>query len=149
MHDKDDQYGEDFENESKPYSQHSRNDSRDKNEVDFYPPVKTSPIKKTRHVDVPQDATSEDLQRINDKMNDEVVLLINSLEGQIEKLKVNKKQDLEQRKFTEGLHGQDDGKLLLQNHILISRQYTLFKTGKFYPTFIDLKNSEIKVVQLK
>jgi hypothetical protein len=65
---------------------------------------------KPRNADVPNGANVDDLQRINDKLNDEVVLLINSLENQLKKTRESKRQDRENKKYTEGLYSKDQGK---------------------------------------
>lgn len=75
----------------------------------FFPSLKTAEKAKN----VPVNVTASDLIRANDKLTEEIQNLIVSMEDHLQKARDSKRQILEQKKYTEGLHDKDDGNLCL------------------------------------
>lgn len=67
---------------------------------------------------IPSGATVEDMQRINDKLHEEVVLLVQSLEDQMAKAKETKRKQLQEKMYNEGLHEKDTGNLQVYSKYL-------------------------------
>lgn len=70
-----------------------------------------SSSKQKPNIHIPNGATVEDMQRINDKLHEEVVLLVQTLEDQMAKAKETKRKQLEEKMYNEGLHERDTGRL--------------------------------------
>ena len=73
--------------------------------------IYVSSSKQKPNIYIPNGATVEDMQRINDKLHEEVVLLVQTLEDQMAKAKETKRKQLEEKMYNEGLHERDTGRL--------------------------------------
>ena len=56
--------------------------------------------------------STEDLKLINDRMAEEIKMLLTTLEEQSEKVKENKMKYLVEKQSTDGLYDEDEGNLI-------------------------------------
>jgi hypothetical protein len=62
---------------------------------------------KSKQVYVPDGATVEDMERVNDRMSEEVTQLVVTLEASLEKAKLAKKKYVYDQAHTDGIYDKD------------------------------------------